>query len=73
MPHKGNCVEHYITTTSVLFMYHRIKRRDMFPLQCSQLFLVQQTMPVEEGQLDNYKESLKTYAEKTATCAGCLL
>lgn len=54
-------------------MYHRIKRRDMSPLQCSQLFLVQQTMPVEEGQLDNYKESLKTYAEKTAACAGCLL
>ncbi|XP_049516881.1 N-terminal EF-hand calcium-binding protein 1 isoform X1 [Dermacentor silvarum] len=38
----------------------------------SLLFLVQQTMPVEEGQLDNYKESLKTYAEKTAACAGCL-
>lgn len=73
MPNKGNCVEYYITTTSVLFMYHRIKRRDMSPLQCSQLFLVQQTMPVEEGQLDNYKESLKTYAEKTAACAGCLL
>ncbi|KAL1429069.1 hypothetical protein MTO96_016803 [Rhipicephalus appendiculatus] len=38
----------------------------------SLLFLVQQTMPVEEGQLEGYKESLKTYSEKTAACTGCL-
>lgn len=73
MPNKGSSVENYITTTSVLLMYHRIKIHYVCHLQCSQLFLVQQTMPVEEGQLEDYKESLKTYAEKTAACAGCLL
>ncbi|KAK8787674.1 N-terminal EF-hand calcium-binding protein 1-like [Amblyomma americanum] len=36
------------------------------------LFLVQQTMPVDEEQMEDYKESLKTYAEKTAATAGCL-
>lgn len=54
-------------------MYHRNKTHLVYPLQCSQLFLVQQTMPVEEGQLEGYKESLKTYSEKTAACTGCLL
>lgn len=28
-------------------------------------------MPVDEEGMDEYKESLKTYAEKTAICPGC--
>lgn len=38
-----------------------------------QIFLVQQTIPVAEEQLDNYQTSLRHYTEKTATCPGCLL
>ncbi|CAN8001780.1 unnamed protein product, partial [Ixodes pacificus] len=37
-----------------------------------QIFLVQQTMPVAEEQLDSYQTSLRHYTEKTATCPGCL-
>lgn len=38
-----------------------------------QIFLVQQTIPVAEEQLDSYQTSLRHYTEKTATCPGCLL
>ncbi|KAG0438475.1 hypothetical protein HPB47_016998 [Ixodes persulcatus] len=39
----------------------------------SLIFLVQQTIPVAEEQLDSYQTSLRHYTEKTATCPGCLL
>lgn len=31
MPNKGSCVENYITTTSVLLMYHRNKTHHGVP------------------------------------------
>lgn len=53
--------------------FKRPQERELDITDETLIFLVQQTLPVDEQQLDSYRNSLEHYTSKTAACPGCLL